>query len=393
MTCIFRLPLLDPRQKVLGYKLAWQSRPGSALPHLAQLAAPVTKHLAGEDAAFPAGDGLLFLEAPAGSFTPASLRGLAPARTVVSFSAAELAEPAIAAAAGVLRQDGFGLCVRGPAEADLQKLCTHREIDWGEAALSRRLPTAAEAAATQPRVLASGLAHPEEYQASAVLGLHAFAGTHLLASAPAQAGGRMASGSVLILQLMQMVQDNADVRQIETALKRDAALAYQLLRHLNSASFGFGVEVQSLRHAVTMMGYGPLFRWLGVLLARSSAQPASPALLEAAVVRGRFTELLGQGMLPRRDGENLFVTGMFSLLDRLLGVPMAEVLDKVQLPDAVVQALRTRGGMYGPFLQIAEACERPDGGASALADAAFLTIEQVNRAHVAALAWAQGLRA
>jgi len=58
----------------------------------------------------------------------------------------------------------------------------------------------------------------------------------------------------------------------------------------------------------------------------------------------------------------------------------------------VVQALLKREGIYGPFLKLAEACERADADPAALADAAFVTAEQVNRAHVAALAWAGELQ-
>ncbi|WBY00578.1 HDOD domain-containing protein [Ramlibacter tataouinensis] len=397
MTCIVRLPLLGPRQKVLGYKLAWQATSGDSAsrPDLPMLAATVARRFEGTDTA---GNGsLIFLQAPPGRLAPDSLQGLTPAGTVLSLTAAELDEPAVFAAVQHLREQGFGLCVR---ELDLQPdprpawlpLLTHREFDWGGAARARQLPSSGEVAAAQPCLVASGLAHPEEFQACDALGVHAFVDPLLTAPVGAADAARLSPESLLILQLMQMVQANADLRHIESALKRDAALAYQLLRYLNSASFGLGVEVQSLRHALTMVGYGPLHRWLAVLLAGSSAHPGSQALLVAAIVRGRFTELLGQGMLPQSDAENLFITGMFSLLDRLLGVPMASILERIQLPETVVQALLTREGMYGPFLRLVEACERSDGDAAALADSAFLTGEQVDRAHVAALAWSLELR-
>ncbi len=398
MTCIVRLPLLGPRQKVLGYKLAWQSTPGASPrpPDLPLLADAVARRVHGAAATPPSGDSLLFLQAPPGPLAPDSLRGLAPAGTVLSLTAAELGEPTVFAAATQLREQGFGLCVRELDSPDLPPewlpLVSHREFDWGHAAATRQLPAAATVAAAQPCLVASGLASHEDYQASAALGVNAFVDPLLTAPFGVAVDARLSPESLLILQLMQMVQTNADLRHIESALKRDAALTYQLLRYLNSASFGLGVEVQSLKHALTMVGYGPLYRWLAVLLAGSNLRPGSGALMVAAIVRGRFTELLGQGMLPQRDAENLFVTGMFSFLDRLLGVPMASILERVQLPETVVQALLTREGMYGPFLRLVEACERPDGDAAALAESAFLTGEQVDRAHMAALAWSIELR-
>jgi c-di-GMP-related signal transduction protein len=109
-------------------------------------------------------------------------------------------------------------------------------------------------------------------------------------------------------------------------------------------------------------------------------------------VRGRFAELLGQSFLPRAEAENLFVAGMFSLLDLLLGVSMEEVLDSIQLSEAVTQALLTRDGIFGPFLALAEACEKNNGTAGPLAEALFISASQVNEAHLAALVWAQSLK-
>jgi len=84
---------------------------------------------------------------------------------------------------------------------------------------------------------------------------------------------------------------------------------------------------------------------------------------------------------------------MFSLLDRLLGISMEEVLEKIQLSEPVCQALLGREGMYGPFLALAEACEYGNcDKIGELAESLFISPEQVNEAHLAALAWAQNLK-
>src|SRR5690606_29714686 len=181
------------------------------------------------------------------------------------------------------------------------------------------------------------------------------------------------------------VRQNADVRQLEDVRKRDAALSYKLFRYINNAGFGLGAEIQSLRHAVTMLGYSPLYRWLSLLLATASTNSHGAVLMQTAIVRGRFAELAAHRILPQNEAENLFVAGMFSLLDRLLGLPITEVLAKVHLSDAVSQALLTREGIYGPFLALAEACEAGNGDISALADALFISDRRVNEAHLAAL--------
>ena len=110
------------------------------------------------------------------------------------------------------------------------------------------------------------------------------------------------------------------------------------------------------------------------------------------MVRGRFAELLGHGVLSKREAENLFVVGMFSFLDRMLGIPIKEVLGLLALPEAVAQALILHEGVYGSVLELAEACEREAGGAVGLAEALSMTPAQVNQAHVSALAWVQAIK-
>jgi len=185
-----------------------------------------------------------------------------------------------------------------------------------------------------------------------------------------------------------MLKRNENVRSIEAALKRDAALTYRLLRHINSPAIGVGVEVTSLRHAVAMLGYQPLFRWLSILLATSN-RSSSHYMMKRAIMRGRFVELMGQGMLPASDSDNLFVVGMFSLIDQLLGLPMEEVLNKVQLTESVQQAILARKGVYAPFLSLVEACETDNGQAPKLAEALFVSAGQVNAAHLSAMVWSQ----
>jgi EAL and modified HD-GYP domain-containing signal transduction protein len=203
----------------------------------------------------------------------------------------------------------------------------------------------------------------------------------------------MNPAQTIILQLMQMVQNNEDVPKIEAVLKRDPALFYKLLRFINSAGFGAGRDIQSLRQAIAMLGYAPLYRWLVLLLATASTSGYSPVLMETAVVRARLCELLGQTYLPRSEGEHLFVAGMFSLLDRLLGLPMNEVLDTIQLPEQVVQALLGREGVYGPYLALAEACELNSDLVASLAASLDISPLDVNKAHLSALAWAQNVAA
>jgi EAL and modified HD-GYP domain-containing signal transduction protein len=151
--------------------------------------------------------------------------------------------------------------------------------------------------------------------------------------------------------------------------------------------------VQSFRHAVAILGYNKLHRWLSLLLVTATKDPAAPALMQAAIVRGRFMELVGKGFFDRQELDNLFIAGAFSLLDALLGTPIETIVEEMVLPQAVADALLGREGVLRPFLDLARACEDAgDERLAALAPALNLSAEATNGALLSALSFADGLQ-
>lgn len=197
-------------------------------------------------------------------------------------------------------------------------------------------------------------------------------------------------GHATLLHLLDMVRKDAEIRDIEAALKTDVALTFKLLRYINSAGFGLSCEVQSIRHAVSILGMKQLYRWLTLLLATAGTHPASPAQARTAITRGRLCELLGAHSMSKSEQDNLFITGVFSLLDAMLDTPMEDILDRLVISEDIAEALLHRRGLYGPILALAEACESESPAQiEAQALALMLTPEQVMRDHLQALAWVE----
>ncbi len=195
-----------------------------------------------------------------------------------------------------------------------------------------------------------------------------------------------------ILQLIDLVRKQASTDQIEDVLKRDPTLSFNLLRFINSAGFGARSEVTSFRHAVMLLGLNRLFKWAALLMTTTRSGDVAPAVGSTAVVRGRLMELLATDVLPAQERDNAFVAGVFSLLDTMLGMRMEAALATLALPDSVTQALLHRSGPLAPLLNLTIACETADDAAFADAIAALgLNSNQVNLAHLQALAWAESL--
>ena len=120
-----------------------------------------------------------------------------------------------------------------------------------------------------------------------------------------------------------------DVREIENLVKSEASLCYRLLRYLNSAAFGFGSEIHSVRHALSILGEREVRRWIRLVASLGAGQNRPTDLVLAALVRARFCELLSPHI--QHGDSDLFLMGMLSLMDTLLEIPMRQVLDNVPI--------------------------------------------------------------
>ena len=195
-----------------------------------------------------------------------------------------------------------------------------------------------------------------------------------------------------VLQLLEKVRQGAEVKELEGLFKKDVALTFKLLRYINSAGFGLSCEVQSIRHAVSILGMQPLYRWLTLLLVTAGGSPTAPTLSRTAITRGRLCELLGKNVLNRNEQDNLFIVGVFSLLPAFLEMPMEQVLERVVISDKIADALLDHSGIYGPFLALVEAMESGDQKQlEQLALSLMLSPNQVSEAHLQALAWVEQL--
>ena len=167
---------------------------------------------------------------------------------------------------------------------------------------------------------------------------------------------------VIALQLMNQLRDpNTTDSELERAFRADLSLTYKLLRIVNSAALG-GRGIESIAHALRLLGREPLSRWLALLAISSMASPTGvgSALVHAAMQRARFCELLAETIGVQTGAAQSFMTGLFSHLDALLRAPMEEVLEHVNLAEPVRSALIARGGRYGSALLLIEAYERGD---------------------------------
>ena len=193
-----------------------------------------------------------------------------------------------------------------------------------------------------------------------------------------------------LLNLLRLVQGDAEVAEIAEAMKQDPVLSFRIMRYLNSPILALTRRIDSLEQALIILGRQRLTRWLAVLLfSVREPQMSDWLLVENALTRGRLMEVLGEQVMPGQPHDPLFLTGIFSCLNRLLHRPLADILATMPIADEIRQALLERSGPYAPLLAVAELSEALDqNGMASTAQAAGVDPDMVNRALLAATAWA-----
>jgi c-di-GMP phosphodiesterase len=172
------------------------------------------------------------------------------------------------------------------------------------------------------------------------------------------AGGRGVPPEVSgIIELMNRVEREEPADRMEAVLTSDPTLAFRLLRYLNSSAFGLRSEVTSFQHALMLLGHQRLKRWLALLLASGTRNLAARPIMLMAARRGLFMEELARGLGDEGMRSEMFICGVFSLLDRLLRQPMAELMSSVPVQHRVQQSLIATGP-YTQYLALVQAVEQ-----------------------------------
>lgn len=187
--------------------------------------------------------------------------------------------------------------------------------------------------------------------------------------------------------LAEVSRSELDVAELEKVIKSETSVCYRLLRYLNSAVFGLKSEIHSVRHALSMLGERQVRRWVRLVAAVGAGQEKTSDLVLAALVRGRFGELLQP--LVEHGESDLFLLGLLSLIDAMLEMPMPDVLKRVPLDHETKAVLMGQPSLLRPVYQLVLAHESGEWeAASQLSESLNLDPERVAGFYWLAQQWA-----
>ncbi len=386
-------PFIDRNRSVAATRLTvFPLRPDAALD-VAQLL-----HAVGD--VWPASGGTVSLNVVSESLLHDLLRASPSVNLMVEVPNFMAADPANVEALRRLHENGNTLLLKGRPNAELPRevlpCFKYSIIDLAD---ERRIGEAVSAPPGITRSIPhvqSGVRTVTDMEAAFARGAHAVLGWPIddaIHATAARTGKPTAQPDLqVVVELIHRVDNEEPLERLENTLKRDPSLAFKLLRYINSPAFGLRVEVNSFRHAIMLLGYQRLKRWLALLLATASKDVNLRPVMFAAVRRGLLMEELVAGSGDEEMRNEVFICGVFSLLDRMFQESFAKLLGSIPVPERVHQALVGNTGPYQPYLAMVRAAE----GESVFeyreaAEQLLMSVAEINRAQLRALQGAGAL--
>ena len=159
------------------------------------------------------------------------------------------------------------------------------------------------------------------------------------------------ANKAVALNLLNKLQNpDIDFNELESILAQDIALSYKFLRYINSAAFSLRREIDSIKDAITLLGLSNTKNWVSMILMSRSVDSKPDELIATAMIRGKMCELLAEQQKPALKSQ-MFIIGLFSVLDALMDMEMIDLLDNIILSMPIKLALLDHSGDHGAILE------------------------------------------
>lgn len=235
-----------------------------------------------------------------------------------------------------------------------------------------------------PLVLADHVNSHEQYENCLRLGADYIQGYFL--NRPRIVRGESLSASQMnVINLLSTLNNpDTDTASVVEIISKDVALSYKLLQLMNSALFSRSSKIESIQHAIVMLGRKQLSSWAS-MLALSNMDNKPREQIRISMIRARSCELLAE-RAGLSNPDVFFTVGLLSSLDLLMDKSLAELIKPLPLADTVSHALLRRQGEAGAALNCVLAQEEGDWRNIRFADLSAGALSDIN---IEAINWAE----
>jgi EAL and modified HD-GYP domain-containing signal transduction protein len=399
-----RQPILDRQQRLVAYELLFRSchtNRADIAEHMRATTTLVNNAFNGMGIASVLGHAKGYINVDAHFLLSDWVELLPPKQVVLEIL--EWVEPSddVIARIKALRLCGYSFALddysgdssnvdRFLSEVDLVK------VDLRAVDPARLTAIAADLRRRRLRMVAEKVETKDEFELACNLGFDLFQGYHFARPQLLTSKQQKKPAKIQLLRLLSLILEDSDTVALEMAFKRHPMLSYNLIRMVNSAASGLHQRVNSLRHAIVLLGRRQLQIWMQLLLytVRDDGATDNP-LLQMAATRGKLMETVAQidSQSRRGDPGAAFMTGILSLVDVLLGMPREQIFGELLISDELKEALLFRTGRLGHLLRLAETLEQDNHAETKelIAGVPGLSMESLLQMQLESYLWANSI--
>jgi len=153
------------------------------------------------------------------------------------------------------------------------------------------------------------------------------------------------------IELLNMVNsENFDLTDAADVIARDTALTIHLLKMVNTMTVNSGIT--TIRHAAAMLGQRELRKWINTAVVDELYADKPSEITRLSLIRAKFAECLAKEFHLQNKADELFLMGLFSVLDIILEKSMEESLEMMKVADQIKEALVDHSGVLAPVLEL-----------------------------------------
>jgi EAL and modified HD-GYP domain-containing signal transduction protein len=244
-------------------------------------------------------------------------------------------------------------------EINLVKMADIVMVDFRSRGIQKR-DSIFDGSSMLPRFLARGVETSSDFELAAEAGYHYFQGNFFSKEDIIPCRNIPSYKLNLMRILKEINKPSVQFDKIEKILQKDLSITYKLLRFVNSAFFGLKATVQSIRHALALLGETEVRKCLSFIVLSSIGTDKPMELIRTTIIRAKFCEYIALELGFKSELSNFFLMGMFSMVNAFLDRPMDEILADLPLASPVKTALLGESNHFRDVLELVKDYERGD---------------------------------
>lgn len=206
------------------------------------------------------------------------------------------------------------------------------------------------------KLMAERVEELHQFRAAHALGFDLFEGFFFAQPEILSTRSRTVSNTAALALLAEVQSPDVSLKRLEQLVVADPTLAFRLLTLVNSSSVGLATRVESVYHALVLLGIERV-RQMATVLTMAARAKGNEEIITLATVRAG----MARATIDAKELENsAYTVGLLSVLDAVFQIPMAELVADLPLAPSVTEALIDGTGPLGSVLQAVKAYERAD---------------------------------